>query len=85
MAFTWTAPKGQGLYILKEVLTEMRDNADYIDDNFPSCLYHNGTYYNAEYVDDRTSEYSADCSAALVYDYNSNYSPRCIGQYGAAP
>jgi len=85
MAFTWTAPKGQGLYILKDVLTEMRDNADYIDDNPPPCLYHNGTRYDAEYVDDKTSNYSIDCSAAYSANFNSYYVPYCGGQAGAAP
>lgn len=85
MAFTWTAPKGQGLYLLKSVLTEMRDNADYLDDNQPSCVTHNGTRYDAEYVDERTSNYSADCSAAVTVDYSGYYVPYCPGQAGAAP
>ena len=80
MAFTWTSPKGQGLYILKVVLTEMRDNADYIYDNPPACLTNNGTAWGAEYTSQLIGEYSVDCSAALVWDYYSQYSPRCIMQ-----
>ena len=85
MAFTWTAPKGQGLIILKDVLQEMRDNADYIDDNPPACMTNNVPNYVSEFITDLTGEYSIDNPAAFSYNYNSNYSPRCGPQVGAAP
>ncbi len=85
MSFTWTAPKGKGLYVLKEVLTEMRDNTDYLDNNQVPCLTHNGTRYDIEYVDDKTSENSAACIGHVTVDYGAQWFPRCSGQSGAAP
>ena len=85
MAFAWTAPKGQGLYILKEVLTEMRDNTDYLDDNPAPCLTNNTVRYDVEYVDDKVGEWSAVCVGHVTVDYGSQWFPRCSGQSGQPP
>jgi len=77
MSFTWTAPKGEGLYILKDVLTEMQDNTDYLDDNVVPCLIHNGTRYDVEYVTDQTSENSIACIGHVTVDYGGMWFPRC--------
>ena len=86
MSFIWTTPKSKGDIIFKSVISEIRGNTDYLDDNPIACLSNDTTYYLTEFIFQLASDNLAVRNSAYVSQCTGNFHPHCIGQNnGSAP